>query len=259
MTRFALWSASAAVLAFLLFPVLLVFPVSLNDSLLLDFPPKKLSARWYEELLDDEAWREATVRSVIAAVVAAVVATTVGAAAAMALVRGRFPGKSLLRLTIITPMVVPVIVLAIGVYDLYSDLHLTGSAVGVGVAHAVLGLPLVVLVMSAAIQNLDETLEQAARTLGATRAQAFRRITLPGLRGALAASAVLVLATSFDEVVIAIFIAGGGETLPVLIFNQLETEITPVIAAMSSVLVILVITALAAGATVRHFVPRSTR
>jgi putative spermidine/putrescine transport system permease protein len=254
--RWPLWLFSAAVIAFLLFPVLLVLPLSLNDSFLLDFPPKKVSLRWYEELLDDEDWLDATLRSLAAATVAAVVATTTGASAAIALVRGRFPGKRLLRLLVITPLVVPVIVLAIGMYDLYSDLRLTGSVVGVGLAHAALCLPLVVLVMASAVQNADERLEQAARTLGATGWQAFRRVTLPLLRGALAASAILVFATSFDEVVIAIFIAAGGETLPVLIFSQLETEITPVIAAMSSILVLAVVAALVLGTAGRGIAGR---
>jgi len=249
--RRALAVFGGAVLLFLVLPVLVVVPASLNGSRVVDFPPEQVSVHWYEQLASDPLWTESLMRSVIAGSVAVLVATPVGTLAAISLVRGSYRGKSLVRLLIISPVLVPVIVLAVGLYGLYSDFQAVGSASALGFAHAALALPFVVLVVTGAVQNFDARLESAARTLGANRWQTFWLVTFPGLRGAIAVAAVLAFVTSFDEVVLAIFLSTGGETLPVAIYNYLNTSITPVIAAISTVLLGIVIGGFLAGAGLR--------
>lgn len=236
--RVATVGFTVLVLAFLLVPVAVVIPVSFNESRFLEFPPQSLSLDWYRELIDDRVWLESLGRTLVAGAVTVLIATPVGTLAAFSLVRGSYPGKGLVRLVIISPLLFPLIVLAVGLYVVYADFGIIGSPAMLGVTHAVLALPFVVLVMSAAVQNLDEELERAARTLGANRWQTFWKITFPSLRGALAVAALLSFVTSFDEVVLAIFLTTGGETLPVTIFTYLRTEISPVIAAVSSLFVL---------------------
>jgi putative spermidine/putrescine transport system permease protein len=240
-SRLALGSVTAAVLAFLLLPLVIVIPISLNESRFLEFPPETLSLTWYRELADDPTWIESLERTLIAGLVTVLIATPVGTLAALSLVRGSYRGKGLVRLLIISPLLFPLVVLAVGLYAIYSDFRAIGSPAALGVAHAALALPFVVLVMSAAVQNFDEGLEGAARTLGANRWQAFWKVTFPALRGALAVSALLSFITSFDEIVLAIFLTAGGETLPVTIYTFLQTEISPVIAAVSSLFVVGVV------------------
>jgi ABC-type spermidine/putrescine transport system permease subunit II len=253
--RISLAVFTTLVVAFLLVPVAVVIPVSLNESRFLEFPPETLSLVWYQELADDTVWAESLWRTLIAGLVTVAIATPVGTLAALSLVRGSYPGKGLVRLLIISPLLFPLIVLAVGLYMVYSDLSILGSPQTLGVTHAVLALPFVVLVMSAAVQNLDVELESAARTLGANRWQAFWKVTFPSLRGALAVAALLSFVTSFDEVVLAIFLATGGETLPVTMFTYLQTEISPVIAAVSSLFVIAVMLAFLGAAVVRVIRP----
>lgn len=249
--RSVLGAVCGAVFFFLLAPLLVVLPASLNKSRYLTFPPEQLSGRWYEQLATDPVWADSLGRSLVVGVVATLVATPVGTLAAMSLVRGRYRGKSLVRLLLISPLLVPLIVLAVGMYGMYSDLRALGSPGAVGLAHAVLALPFVVLLMTGAVQNFDERLEGAARTLGANRWQAFWTVTFPALRGAIGGAALLAFITSFDEVVLAIFLSTGGETLPVTIYNFLSTEVTPVIAAVSTVLVAVVLCGFAVGSLLR--------
>jgi ABC-type spermidine/putrescine transport system permease subunit II len=241
---------SGAVFAFLLLPILVVIPASLNDSKLLHFPPETYSTRWYHELTSDPTWIDSLERTLVAGIVATLVATPVGTMAAISIVRGRYPGKSLVRLLIISPLLVPLVVLAVGLYGLYSDFKAVGSPTALGFAHAALALPFVVLVMTGAVQNFDDRLESAAQTLGANRWQTFWMITFPSLRPAIAVAALLAFVTSFDEVVLAIFLSTGGETLPVEIFNYLSSEISPVIAAISTVLIAVVVFGFLVGALV---------
>jgi putative spermidine/putrescine transport system permease protein len=251
MSRVALGGFTVAVLAFLLLPLAVVIPISLSESRFLEFPPETFSFTWYRELMDDPIWAESLERTLAAGLVTVLVATPVGTLAALSLVRGTYRAKGFVRLLIIIPLLFPLVVLAIGLYAIYSDFRVVGSPAALGVAHAALALPFVVLVMSGAVQNIDEGLENAARTLGANRWQAFWKVTFPALRGALGVSMLLSFITSFDEIVLAIFLTSGGETLPVTIYTFLQSEISPVIAAVSSVFIVAVLTAFAGAAVAR--------
>ncbi|AYY13933.1 ABC transporter permease [Actinobacteria bacterium YIM 96077] len=259
-----LWIVAIGVVLFLIAPVTIVVPVSFNSTRFLEFPPPEWSLRWYREFLDSGGWTASLWRSLIVGFLAAAIATPVGTLAALGLVRGRFRGKQLIRSALMLPLTVPLIVLSIGLYAVYSDLRMIGSVWALALAHATLGLPFVVLVMSGAVQNFDETLERAAWTLGASKLRTFWQITIPSLRPALAASALFAFIMSFDEIVIAVFVSGvHGETLPVRIFSFLQTEISPVIAAVSTLLLLALLSLLlgrgmARVLSARRSAPRAT-
>jgi putative spermidine/putrescine transport system permease protein len=161
---------------------------------------------------------------------------------AFSLVRGRYPGRMLLDRLAIAPMIVPTIIISVAVYGIFAKLRLIGAWYGIALAHTILALPFVVIVLGAGLRGLDETLEQAALGLGASRWQAVLRVTLPEIRPSIVTAAVLAFITSFDELVVAMFLAGSQMTLPKKMFDNIRMEIDPTIAAVS-VLQILVITA----------------
>jgi len=194
----------------------------------------------------------ATVRSVEVAALTTLAATTLGTAAALAL-RRPFRGRAVVSLVVLAPMVVPVIIVAIGIYGLYARLQLVGTLAGLVLAHTVLALPFVVIVVTATLRGFDETLELAAQNLGAGRWQTFRRITLPLIRPGVIAGALLAFITSFDEVVVAIFVSGSRQpTLPKQMWDGIRTEIDPTVAAVSTLLIAVTTVVLAAVTLVRR-------
>jgi putative spermidine/putrescine transport system permease protein len=193
--------------------------------------------QWYERYFGSREWMSATVRSFEVALLTTAAATAVGTAAAMAL-RRPFRGRSLARLIILAPMVVPVIIVAIAIYGLYAKLRMVGTLHGLVLAHTVLALPFVVVVVSATLSGFDSTLELAAQNLGANRWQTFRFVTLPLIRPGIVSAALLAFVTSFDEVVVAIFVSGTqAATLPKQMWDGIRTEIDPTVAAVSTLLI----------------------
>jgi ABC-type spermidine/putrescine transport system permease subunit II len=161
--------------------------------------------------------------------------------AALALQRHSFSGKSIVRIILLIPLIVPTIVVATAVYSLYVKLHLVGTVAGIVLAHTVLVMPFTVMLLTAGLERLDRRLEEASYTMGATTWQTFRRITLPILGPNLFAAAVFAFVFSFDEVVMVIFVGGLiGETLPLKMFTFMQTEITPLLAAVSTLLLLFV-------------------
>src|SRR5262249_34511892 len=147
--------------------------------------------------------------------VTALIATVLGTAASLALVRGRFPGRDAVNSFLVSPLIVPAIIVAIGVYFVYAQARLVGNWVGLALAHTALALPFVVTNVSATLHGFDERLEFAAMNLGANRWQTFRRITLPIIQPGVLAGALFAFITSFDELIVALFVSGtGAVTLP---------------------------------------------
>lgn len=247
--RIALWVFSAAVLAFLVLPLAVVVPESFSSGLYLQFPPPGWSLQWYRAFFSSSEWIGATLLSFEVAACVALFAIVLGCLAAIALVRTTFRGKAIVRVLLITPMIVPTIVVAISAYSLYSDLHLVATFAGIVLAHTVLALPFPVMLLAGGLEQVDIRLEEASGTLGGSRWHTFRRITLPLLWPSLASAALFAFVTSWDEIIMVIFIGGGGETtLPLKMFSYLRTEINPVIAAVSTLLLALVCIAFAMGA-----------
>jgi putative spermidine/putrescine transport system permease protein len=149
-------------------------------------------------------------------------------------------GTKLVLSVLLTPIVVPVILVGIGVFYAYVRLKLVNTLTGLVLAHSMLAIPLVVMVMNAALESYDMNQEMVARSLGASRARAFLMVTLPQLRFALVTSAVLSFLASFDEVVVAMFVSGGdNSTLTRNMFNALRDQIDPTIAAISTVMIVI--------------------
>lgn len=227
-----------AILFFLVLPTLLVIPISLNDSSYIEFPPRGLTPRWYIDLLSDPDWRAATIFSLQIALSTTVASTVIGTLAAIGLVRGNLPGKPLLQALSLGPMIVPHVVFGVALYLVFSPLSLTGNFVGFLIAHTVLAVPYVIITVSAALERFDTSLELAALNCGASRTRAFFSIVLPSITPAVAAASVFAFLASFDEATVAFFISDtGGKTISRKMFEDIDFNLTPVIAAVSTLLV----------------------
>ncbi len=237
-SRLWLYLLAAAILAFLVLPTIIVIPMSFSASQYLEFPPREWSLRWYANYLNSPSWMQATVTSLKAGILTTLVATPLGTMAAYGLFTARLRGGQLVLSVLLTPIIVPVILVGIGVFYAYVRLKLVNTLAGLVLAHSMLAIPLVVMVMSAALKSYDMNQEMVARSLGASRARAFLLVTLPQLRVAVATGAVLSFLTSFDEVVIAMFVSGGdNSTLTRNMFTALRDQIDPTIAAISTVMI----------------------
>ncbi len=252
MSRALLVLFCAVVFAFLLLPLLIVFPLSVSSAQFLQFPPPGFSWQWYSRYLNDPVWIDATVRSVQIAAATVVVSIAIGFPLTFSLVRGRYPGRVLLDRLMATPMIVPTIVTSIAIYGLFSRWQLIGSWLGLAIAHTVLALPFVVIVCGAGLRGLDRSLEQAAEGLGAGGLVILFRVILPQMGPSLASAAVLAFITSFDEVVVALFLAGSSMTLPKKMFDNIRMEIDPTIAAVSVLQILLIAVALAVVAVLNR-------
>jgi len=230
----------AAIYVFLMLPLAVVFPISLSSAPYMQFPPPGFSTRWYDRFFEDPQWIEATVRSLYVGGATALLALALGVPLAFSLARGRFAGRVLLDRLALAPLIVPTIILSVGLYGLFAKLKLIGEWYGLVVAHTVLALPFVVLVMVAGLRDFDRGLEQAAEGLGASRVRTLLRVTLPLLRPSLVSAGLLAFISSFDELVIALFLAGPNMTLPKKMFDNILMEIDPTIAAVSVMQILLV-------------------
>ncbi|WP_127902913.1 ABC transporter permease [Solirhodobacter olei] len=235
--RLWLYLLSGLLLAFLVLPTLLVIPMSFSASRFLEFPPQHISLHWYEHYLGSITWQQATETSLEVSVLTSLVATTVGTAAAYGLSASRMRLAQLAGVILLLPIIVPVILTAIGIFYIFVKIKLLDSIGGLVLADSTLAVPIVFMVITAALRGHDPRQEMAARNLGATRFGAFIRVTLPQIRFAVVTAAVLSFLTAFDEVVIALFISGGDHpTLTRIMFNALRNQIDPTIAAVSTLM-----------------------
>ncbi|MEO9340371.1 ABC transporter permease [Mesorhizobium sp. SB112] len=223
---------------FLVLPTLIIIPISLNSASYIEFPPQDLTLHWYREYFNDPDWMTATLFSFKIAIGTTISATIIGTLAAIALVRGNFPGKSLLQALTFSPMIVPHIVLGVALYLVFAPMRLTGSFFGFLIAHTVLAIPYVVITVMAALQRFDFTIELAALSCGAGRLRSFFSVILPNIAPAIAIGAVFAFLSSFDEATVAFFISDmGGKTISRKMFEDIDFNLTPVIAAVSTIMV----------------------
>jgi putative spermidine/putrescine transport system permease protein len=236
---FALRSFNALVLLFLVLPILVIVPLSFSDSSFLSYPMPGVSLRWYHNLLESEEWMRAAQNSFIVAPAATIVATVLGTLAAVGLNKADFRGKALVMAVLISPMVVPVVVVGVGVYIFFAQIGLSETYTGLILAHAALGAPFVVTTVSATLQGFNHNLVRASLSLGASPLTTFFRVTLPVIAPGLISGALFAFATSFDEVVITLFVAGPSQsTLPRQMFSGIRENISPTIAALATILII---------------------
>ncbi|XDA98951.1 ABC transporter permease [Sulfitobacter sp. LCG007] len=236
--RVWLYVLSVIIMILLVAPTLIVIPMSFSDSQYLEFPPETWSTRWYEHYFASPEWMEATWTSLKAALLTMLVATPVGVLAAYGLHTSRISFVRAAFVLMITPMMVPLVLVAIGTFYVYVKLGILYTITGLVLAHTVLALPLVVIVTGSALKSYDMSQEEAARSLGAPRWKAFLTVTLPQIRFAVVTSALLAFLTSFDEVVVAMFVSGGDNpTLTRNMFNALRDQIDPTIASISTIMI----------------------
>jgi ABC-type spermidine/putrescine transport system permease subunit II len=222
---------------FLLGPLVLVFILSFSSDDFIAFPPESWGIRQYRTMIDSEIWTQPLLRSLLIATIVAVVATAIGVFAVLGMARSRVPGRNLLLLLAVGPLIVPGVVYAIGAYQVFSDLGLVGTRAAFVVSHTVLALPFVLLIVGAAMSRVPRELELAAMSLGATKSRATRDVTLRFLMPAIVASALFAFSLSLNEVVVSNFLASiDYTTLPVAIFAALRIAVDPVIMAISSTL-----------------------
>jgi ABC-type spermidine/putrescine transport system permease subunit II len=243
--RIGLYAWCGIVFVFLMAPLIVVFPISFSSSAYLQFPPPGWSLRWYRAYVEDTAWIDATIRSLKVAAVTTALSTMLGTLLAFGIVRGRYRGKSALNQVALLPLIVPVIVYSIAVYGLFAQLRLIGNWQAIVLGHTVHAIPFVLIVVGAALRTYDENYELAAMGLGAGRLRAIWRVTLPQIRPALISAMFLAFISSFDELVVAMFLGGSNMTLPKKMFDNIINAIDPTIAAVSVLQIVFVTMVLA--------------
>ncbi|MDP9368164.1 MAG: ABC transporter permease [Chloroflexota bacterium] len=248
-----LYAVTGLILFYLVFPIFVVVPVSFSSAKYLQFPPPGFSLQWYEKYLTRSDWTGATWLSVQVAAGTALLATLLGTLAALALVRGRFWGRDLINAFVVSPMIIPSIIVAIGIYFFYARIQLIGNPLALVLAHTALAVPFVVVNVSATLVGFDERLEYAAMNLGANRRQTFLKVTLPLIRPGVLTGALFAFVTSFDELIVALFISGtGAVTLPRKMWDGIRQEIDPTIAAVSTIFIVLSVLILVSAELLRQ-------
>lgn len=228
-----------AVLVFLLLPILVIIPLSFSSSTFLSYPMPGWSLRWYENLFTSDEWIRATRNSFIVAPLATLLATVLGTLAAVGLARVQFFGKGVLMSLLIAPMVVPVVVVGVSTYLFFVQIGLADTYLGLVLVHAALGAPFVLTTVLATLQSFNHNLVRASLGLGAPPLTTFFRVTLPIIAPGVISGALFAFATSFDEVVVTLFIAGPSQvTLPRQMFTGIRENISPTIAAVATLLII---------------------
>ncbi len=237
---------------FLLLPILFIVALSFGSSRWLIFPPPDWTLKWYEELFADPRWLGAALTSAKIGVIVMVISVALGLLASLALVRGSFKGREVLRAFFLTPMVLPVVIVAVALYAAFLRLGLNGTLVGFVIAHVIVALPFAIITITGALETFDPAIEDAAILCGASPWEARLRVTLPGIRHGLFSAAIFSFLISWDEVVLAIFMASPSlQTLPVKVWTTLRQDLTPVIAAASTLLVALTVLLMIAAAVLR--------
>jgi putative spermidine/putrescine transport system permease protein len=236
------WTLRAAcvgVLLFLLLPILVIIPLSFSDSSFLAYPIPGWSLKWYENLFTSSEWTRAAKNSFIVAPAATLVATVLGTMAAVGMSRTNFAFKGALMSLLIAPMVVPIVVVGVSTYLFFAPIGLADSYAGLIIVHAALGAPFVLTTVLATLQGFNHNLVRASLSLGAGPLATFFRITLPVIAPGVISGALFAFATSFDEVVVTLFLAGPEQvTLPRQMFTGIRENITPTIAAVATLLIL---------------------
>lgn len=236
--RISLHVFVAFVAAFLVLPILAVVPASFSERSFIRLPPEAWSLRWWRVFVADPSWWPALTKSIEIGLLTAALSVVLGTAAALGLERLGPRSRALAMTLFVAPVVVPVIVVAIALYYVARVSGLVGTTTGLVLAHTMLALPYAILNIAVSVRALDPRLELAAAGLGATSVYAFRTVTLPLIMPGVLGGGVFAFVTSFDEVVLSIFLAGPmTKTLPVRIYEEIRIEYTPLVAVAASVMI----------------------
>lgn len=239
------------VLLFLIAPILTVIPISFNGTKFLSFPRDSWSLTWYEEFFFNDRWTTAVKNSIIIAFFSTILATTLGTVAALGLSRPNFPYRAMFMAVLISPMVVPIVITAAALYFFYANplivtaeptIILNNTYVGVILAHTLLATPFVVITVTATLTGFDQSMIRAGASLGAPPVTVFRKVILPLISPGVVSGALFAFVTSWDEVVVVLFVGGTEQrTLPRQMFSGLREMINPTITAAATVLITVAI------------------
>jgi putative spermidine/putrescine transport system permease protein len=235
--RIALVVTCTLVLLYLILPILIIAPMSFSAARYLSFPPPALSLRWYQEYFGNPAWMQATGVTLTVAMLTVVIATPLGVAAAYAISQSKWRIMRLIHMTLLLPLVVPIIITAVGIFFVYAKVGLAATMTGLVLANVMLGLPYVVISVVAWLQSFDATQEMVARSLGMNRLRSFFVVTLPQIKPSVIAGGIFAFISAMDETIVALFISGGQyQPLTKRMFTALRDEIDPTIAAISTLM-----------------------
>ncbi|HEY7525039.1 MAG TPA: ABC transporter permease [Candidatus Limnocylindrales bacterium] len=233
--RLLLAAIGVATVVYLIAPMVVVIPMSFTGARILSWPPEGFSTQWYERMVTDTQWSRGFVNSAQVATLTAILSTVLGSLAALGFIRGRFPGKALVNGLVLSPLIVPVIIIAIGFFAFYARFKLTGNLAGLVLAHTALAVPFVVVNVGTALRTMDRNLELAAASLGADPSRTFWRITFPIILPGVVSGALFAFITSWDEVVVSIFMTTARfRTLPAEMWEQVRQVVDPTVAAVAT-------------------------
>ena len=235
----------AAIFVFLIGPIFVIVPLSFNELPYFTFTPEMLSldpagysTKWYEEFFTEQSWQEAVGNSFFIAVFATLISTTLGTLAALGLSQSVMPFRTAIMAILISPMIVPLIISAAGMYFFYTRVGLSSTHFGVIIAHAALGTPFVVITVTATLVGFDRSLIRAAASLGAGPARIFFKVIVPLILPGVISGGLFAFITSFDEVVVVLFVGSVEQrTIPWKMFSGIREEIRPTILAVATILV----------------------
>ena len=236
-----------AALVFLMFPILIIVPLSFNVEPYFTFTEGLLaldadaySLKWYQQIFSEDKWVLAIKNSFYIGACATLIATALGTCAAIGLSNPNMPLQRLIMAALLSPMIVPLIITAAGMYFFYSQLGIAGTYLGVIIAHAALGTPFVIITVNAALAGFDYSLVKASMSLGAPPLTTFFKIIVPIIRPGVISGALFAFITSFDEVVVVLFLAGPEQrTIPRQMFSGLREQINPTILAVATLLIVI--------------------
>lgn len=233
-SRIGLIALAAVTVLYLVFPILVIIPMSFADSAYLTFPPEQFSTQWYERLFTDPVWVTSAINSLKVAVLTTICAVVLGTLAAMGMVRGRYPFRGAVSALLLAPLIVPYVIVGLSAYIIFLRLGLTETLLGFVLVHTALAVPYVIINVASGLMSYDRDLERAASSLGASPLTTFMHVTLPNILPSVLAGALFAFITSWDEVVTAIFISGPTlRTLPVQIWSGIRVQVDPTVAAVS--------------------------
>ncbi len=233
------------VFTFLIAPLLVIIPLSFNaepyftfSEAMLRLDPSAFSTRWYEDIINNRQWGESAINSIIVASFSTVLATALGTLAALGLSQAQMPFRGPIMGLLISPMIVPLIISAAGMFFFYSKIGLSQTYLGLILAHTALGTPFVVITVTATLIGFDHSMTRAAAGLGANPTQTFFKVTMPLVLPGMVSGALFAFITSFDEVVVVFFLAGFEQrTIPRQMWAGIREQISPTILAVATLLV----------------------
>jgi putative spermidine/putrescine transport system permease protein len=236
--RAALIIICASTLLFLIAPIIVIMPLSFNSEPYFTYPMPGLSMKWYADFFQDPRWLNALKVSVIVGLASTTLSMTLGTLAALGLSRANFPYRATIMALLISPMIVPVVITAVGMYFFFADLGINNTYFGIILAHTALATPFVVITVTATLTGFDQSLIRAGASLGASPMTVFRKVTFPLILPGMISGALFAFVTSFDEVVVVLFIASPDQrTLPKQMFSGIREQISPTITAAATMLV----------------------